>query len=94
MKEQRQHFERVNKITFSTYALMVQTLVCVVRGVIEQREAKVVLRQVALRRGQLLAAGVGAVLARRSVRRRCAVRHVRLLVQPEIGFGLLVSVIT
>lgn len=62
------------------YILVVKALISVVRGVIEQCEAQVVLREVALRRRQLLAARVARLLARRGVRRRRAVRHVRLLV--------------
>lgn len=64
---------------------MFEAFVSVVRGVVEQREPEVVLREVALRRGELLAAGVGGLLTRRRVRGRRAVRHVRLLVQPAIN---------
>lgn len=64
---------------------MFEAFVSVVRGVVEQREPEVVLREVALRRGQFLAAGVGRLLTRRRVSGRRAVRHVRLLVQPAIN---------
>lgn len=64
---------------------MLQALVGVVRGVVEQREPQVVLRQVSLSGRQLLAAEVSYVLAGRRVRSRRAVRHVRPLVQSAIS---------
>lgn len=65
---------------------MLQAFVRVVRGVVQQREAQVVVGEVAQRGRQLLAARVSGLLHRRRVRRRRTVRHTRLLVQPERGY--------
>lgn len=76
----RRRRKRQKSLVICTHALVLEALVGEVGGVVDEREAQVVLREVALRGRQLLAARVGGVLARRRVRGRRAVRHVALLV--------------